>query len=88
MRASLPRNFSQAAEEADAFEEKLTRAVDLQLPDDLMESILQISRNSCRSRHHRNHTLVAVNGAGRRNPCCDWCSRHHLEYEPGLGQCR
>jgi len=43
-RQSSP-EFLQAAEEADAFEEKLTRAVDLQLPGDLMESILQISRN-------------------------------------------
>jgi hypothetical protein len=44
-RQSSP-EFLQAAEEADAFEEKLTQAVDLQLPGDLMESILQISRNS------------------------------------------
>ena len=43
-RQSSP-EFLQAAEEADAFEEKLTRAMDLQLPDDMMESILQISRN-------------------------------------------
>ncbi len=43
-RQSSP-EFLQAAEEADTFEEKLTRAVDLQLPDDLMENILQISRN-------------------------------------------
>jgi len=43
-RQSSP-EFLQAAEEADAFEEKLTRAMDLQLPDDMMENILQISRN-------------------------------------------
>ncbi len=36
--------FQQAAEEAEAFEKKLTRAMDLQFPDDTMESILQISR--------------------------------------------
>ena len=43
-RSSSP-EFHQAAEEADAFEEKLTRAMDLQLPDDMMESILQVSRH-------------------------------------------
>ncbi len=37
--------FLRAAEKADAFEEKLDRAMDLRLPDDLMERILQISRN-------------------------------------------
>jgi hypothetical protein len=43
-RQSSP-EFLRAAQEADAFEEKLTRAMDLQLPDDMMERILQISRN-------------------------------------------
>jgi len=43
-RQSSP-EFLQAAEEADAFEEKLARAMVLPLPDDLKESILQISRN-------------------------------------------
>jgi hypothetical protein len=43
-RQSSP-EFVHAAEKADAFEEKLARAMDLQLPDDVMESILQISRN-------------------------------------------
>lgn len=42
-RSSSP-EFQQAAEEAEAFEKKLTRAMDLQFPDDTMESILQISR--------------------------------------------
>ena len=40
-RSSSP-EFHQAAEEADAFEKKLTRAMDLQLPGDITESILQI----------------------------------------------
>ncbi len=35
----------QAAEEADVFEEKLIRAMDLQLPDGMMENILSISRS-------------------------------------------
>lgn len=43
-RQSSP-EFVQAAQEAETFEEKLTRAVDLQLPDDMMERILQVSRN-------------------------------------------
>ncbi len=43
-RSSTP-EFHRAAEEADAFEKKLTRAMDLQLPGDMMESILQISRH-------------------------------------------
>ena len=43
-RSSSP-EFHQAAEEADAFEKKLTRAMDLQLPDDIMKNILQISRH-------------------------------------------
>ncbi|MEE8495625.1 MAG: DUF3379 family protein [Xanthomonadales bacterium] len=43
-RRSSP-EFLRAAEAADAFEEKLTRALDLKLPGDMMESILQISQN-------------------------------------------
>jgi len=43
-RSSSP-EFHQAAEEADAFEKKLTRAMDLQLPEDIMKNILQISRH-------------------------------------------
>ncbi|MEE8339227.1 MAG: DUF3379 family protein [Xanthomonadales bacterium] len=43
-RQSSP-EFVRAAQEADAFEKKLTRAVDLQLPDDMMERILQVSRS-------------------------------------------
>ncbi len=43
-RSSSPK-FLHAAEEADAFEEKLTRAMDLQMPDGMMESILQISQS-------------------------------------------
>jgi hypothetical protein len=43
-RQSAP-EFVQAAQEADAFEKKLTRAMDLQMPGDLMDRILQISRN-------------------------------------------
>ncbi len=41
-RQSVP-EFRRAAEEADIFEEKLTRAMDLQLPEGMMDSILQIS---------------------------------------------
>jgi len=44
-RQSSP-EFLRATEEAEAFEEKLTRAMDIQLPDEMMESILQISRNT------------------------------------------
>jgi hypothetical protein len=43
-RQSSP-EFLEAAEEADAFEEKLTRAMDLQMPDGMMESILQIGQS-------------------------------------------
>lgn len=43
-RQSSP-EFLQAAQEADSFEEKLTRALALPLPDDMMENILQISSN-------------------------------------------
>ncbi len=44
-RQSAP-EFRQAAEDADVFEEKLTRAMDLQLPEGMMESILQISHKT------------------------------------------
>ncbi len=71
-RQSSP-EFLQAAKEADAFEEKLARAMDLQLPDDMMESILQISRNPAgaavttpwwRSMALAAGILIAVGAAG------------------------
>jgi len=70
-RQSSP-EFLQAAEEADAFEEKLARAMDLQLPDDMMESILQIGRNPAvtattpwwRSMALAAGILIAIGAAG------------------------
>jgi len=44
-RQSSP-EFLQAAEEADALEEKLSRAIDLPVPDDLLERILAISKGT------------------------------------------
>jgi hypothetical protein len=70
-RQSFP-EFLQAAQEADAFEEKLARAMDLQLPDDMMESILQIGRNPAatattpwwRSMALAAGILIAIGAAG------------------------
>lgn len=71
-RQSSP-EFLQAAQEADAFEKKLTRAMDLPLPADMMESIMQISRNPAgaavatpwwRSMALAAGVLIAVGAAG------------------------
>ena len=71
-RQSSP-EFLQAAEEADALEEKLVRAVDLPVPDDLQESILAISKDEAatsgnvpwwRSMALAAGILIAVGAAG------------------------
>jgi hypothetical protein len=71
-RQSSP-EFLQAAEEADALEEKLTRAMDLPVPDDLLESILAIGEHTSaipgdapwwRSMAIAAGILIAVGAAG------------------------
>ncbi len=71
-RQSSP-EFLQAAEEAGALEEKLARAIDLPVPDDLLESILAISKGTTaapgntpwwRSMALAAGILIAVGAAG------------------------
>lgn len=71
-RQSSP-EFVQAAKEADVFEEKLTRALGVQAPDDMLDNILQIGLNDSatttttpwwRSMALAAGILVAVGAAG------------------------